>query len=116
MNELNLYEHSDKRQIKNTKVQDRIKNRNVEFAAWTLHVNSVGFRMTSILIVLIVFIVFKHVNIQCIKKVWRHCCNCSDPGTKTVFNSRPDKSVSVIPISLSDSMVFSWNKKLTCVN
>ena len=35
----------------------------------------------------------------CIKKVWKRCCNCSDPRTRPVSNNRPDESVSVIPMS-----------------
>ena len=91
--------HSDKRTVKNTNLQDSIENKNAEFAVWSIHVNSVGVTLTGLIIVMVLFLIFKHVNMQCLKRIWRKMCNCSNPASRTrpVVNSQADDPVTVIP-------------------
>ena len=69
MNVLNLWEKSEKTTYKKTELQDSIENKNPELAIWSLHINSVGFTLTTLVVLLIVFVLIKHVNMPCVKKM-----------------------------------------------
>ena len=86
MSWLNLWENSDKRTYKITKLQHSIKKKN---PIWSLHIKSVGFTLPTLVIMLIVFVVVKHVNMSiCFKYVWRRCSNCSDPNGRQAVTYR----------------------------
>ena len=70
MNGLILFENSDKRQVKTTNIKDSVNNQNTEFVIFSMHINTVGVTLTGIFIMLIVFILFKNVSMQCLKHTW----------------------------------------------
>ena len=60
MNGLNLWEKFDKRKV--TNIKDSVNNADTEFAFFSFHINSVGVTLASILVVIIVFVMFRNVD------------------------------------------------------
>ena len=77
MNELNLWEKSDKRKV--TNMQDSVNNADTEFAFFSFHINSVGITLASIVVMILIF-VLRNVSVKCMRSVWRKVCNCADPS------------------------------------
>ena len=78
MKGLNLFEKSDKRQVKTTNIKDSVNNQDMEFAFFSFQINSVGVTLAGILVVIIIFILFKNVSVQCLKPTWRKLCNSAN--------------------------------------
>ena len=59
----------DQEDLPKRDLSDSIKNKNVQFAIWSMHIISVGFIFTTLVILWIVFLIVKHVNMTCVKRV-----------------------------------------------
>ena len=85
MNGLNLFEKSDKRQT--TNIKDSVNEDGNEFAIFNFHISSVGMTLGTIVALVVIIMVFRNVNLKCLRSAWRRACNCKEPGPS---RPRPD--------------------------
>ena len=80
MNGLNLFERSDKRQT--TNIKDSVNEDGNEFAIFNFHISSVGITLGTIVALVVIVMLFRNVNMKCLKSAWRRACNCKDHGPR----------------------------------
>ena len=98
MNDLNLFEKSDKR--KTTNINDSLNNDGKKFAFFSFHISSVGVTLGTIVALVVIIVLFRNLNLKCLRSAWRGACNCKEPGPS---RPRPDpygrasEPVAIIP-------------------
>ena len=76
MNGLNLFEKSDKRQT--TNIKDSVNEDGNKFAIFNFHISSVGMTLGTIVALVVIIMLFRNVNMKCLRSAWRRACNCKE--------------------------------------